>query len=201
MDIGTQGVCGDFSWDQCLWGKDANRVGQKGSGTVGQSWSHRECWNWVVLNWAEELDPHPHRMWAVSREGTWPGWGLSVWWRHVLERDSAVNCQLCSQRLGGRKLCFLFVSVYLIVSFWLHWVFPAACGLLSSCAVRVLTVVASPVGEHRLQGSVFAAHGLSYPAACGYLPGLGIEPVSLALAGRFLTTGPWLKSWRDMSFH
>lgn len=37
MDIGTQGVCGDFSWDQCLWGRDANRVGQKGSGTVGQS--------------------------------------------------------------------------------------------------------------------------------------------------------------------
>ena len=35
------------------------------------------------------------------------------------------------------------------------------------------------------------AHGLSCSAACGRdLPGPGLEPVSLALAGRFLTTAP-----------
>ena len=40
-------------------------------------------------------------------------------------------------------------------------------------------------------GSVVVVHGLSYPAACGILvPGLEIEPVSPALAGGFVTTGP-----------
>ena len=34
------------------------------------------------------------------------------------------------------------------------------------------------------------AHGLSCSAACGDLPGPGLEPVSPALAGRFLTTAP-----------
>ena len=37
--------------------------------------------------------------------------------------------------------------------------------------------------------SVTVAHGLSCPLACGIFPD-GIEPVSPALAGRFLTTGP-----------
>ena len=34
------------------------------------------------------------------------------------------------------------------------------------------------------------AHGLSCSAACGNLPGPGIEPVSPALAGRFPPTAP-----------
>ena len=38
-------------------------------------------------------------------------------------------------------------------------------------------------------------HGLSCPKACGILiPGPGIEPVSPALVGGFLTTGPPGKS-------
>ena len=38
---------------------------------------------------------------------------------------------------------------------------------------------------------VFLVHGLSCPAACGILvPGPGIKPEYLALAGGFLTTGP-----------
>ena len=39
--------------------------------------------------------------------------------------------------------------------------------------------------------SVVMVHRLSCPAACGILvPGPGMESVSLALAGEFLTTGP-----------
>ena len=38
--------------------------------------------------------------------------------------------------------------------------------------------------------------GLGCPAACGVLiPRPGIKPASLALKGRFLTTGPPGKSW------
>ena len=47
--------------------------------------------------------------------------------------------------------------------------------------------------------SVVVVHGLSSCGARAYLlcgmwdlPGPGLEPVSLALAGRFLTTAPWL---------
>ena len=44
-------------------------------------------------------------------------------------------------------------------------------------------------------GSVVLAHGLSCPVVCGILlPRSGIEPVSLALAGGFLTTGSLGKS-------
>ena len=49
-----------------------------------------------------------------------------------------------------------------------------------SCGVQAIPVV---------------AYGLSCPAACGILvPGPGIEPVSPAFAGGFLTTGPSGKS-------
>ena len=41
--------------------------------------------------------------------------------------------------------------------------------------------------------SVVGAHELSCPEACG-ISGPGIEPMSLSLAGRFLTTGPLGKS-------
>ena len=40
-------------------------------------------------------------------------------------------------------------------------------------------------------GSVVVPHGLSCPVACGNLvPGPGIKPMSPALEGGFLTTGP-----------
>ena len=42
----------------------------------------------------------------------------------------------------------------------------------------------------RLVGSVVVAHGLSCSTACGILPGPGIEPMSPALAGEFLISGP-----------
>ena len=93
-------------------------------------------------------------------------------------------------------------SKFYLFYFWLCWVFVAACGLspvaesrgyalVAVC--RLLTIVAPLVSEHRLQsvGSV-AVHGLSYPSAP---PGPGIEPLSPALAGRLLTTGPPGKSY------
>ena len=43
-------------------------------------------------------------------------------------------------------------------------------------------------------GSVVVAHGLSCSTACGIFPGRGLEPVSPALAGGFLTTAPPGKS-------
>ena len=42
---------------------------------------------------------------------------------------------------------------------------------------------------------VVAAHGLSCSVAYGNLPRPGIEPMSPALAARFLTTGPPGKFW------
>ena len=58
---------------------------------------------------------------------------------------------------------------------------------LSSCGTRALECA----------GSVGAARRLSYPAACGIVvPPPGIEPMSPALEGRFLTTGPPGKSPR-----
>ena len=61
---------------------------------------------------------------------------------------------------------------------------------LSSCGVRA--------PEH--VGSVAAARGLSCPTACGILvPPPGIEPMSPALEGRFLPTGPPGKS-QSLSF-
>ena len=62
---------------------------------------------------------------------------------------------------------------------------------LSSCGVRA--------PEH--VGSVAAARGLSCPTACGILvPPPGIEPMSPALEGRFLPTGPPGKS-QDGKFY
>ena len=62
----------------------------------------------------------------------------------------------------------------------------------------VLFAVASLVAEHRLlsvKASVVAVHGLS----CMWdLPRPGIEPVSPALEGRFLTTGPPGKSLENI---
>ena len=39
-------------------------------------------------------------------------------------------------------------------------------------------------------GSVAWVHGLSCPVACGIFHDQGLEPLSFALQGRFLTTGP-----------
>ena len=75
-------------------------------------------------------------------------------------------------------------------------------GLLCFIAVLgLLSVVASLVAEHRLGhwASVVSAHGLSCFLACGNPSRPGIEPVSPALAHRFLSTAPPGKSHSSFS--
>ena len=121
---------------------------------------------------------------------------------------------------------FLFFK-YLFIYFWLHWVFVAECGLPlvvasggysslwcagfslqwllllrsmgSRCAASVvvaggLSSCGSRALEHRLSSC-----GAQAQLLCGMwdLPWPGLEPVSPALAGRFLTTVPPGKS-QDM---
>ena len=109
-----------------------------------------------------------------------------------------------------------FKKSYLLVYFWLHWVFVAshkvslvvAIGLLSSsgvwasqcdgfscCGAWALGFWASVVGVCGLQslGQQLWRTGLAAPQHVG-LPGSGIEPMSLALAGGFLATRPPGKS-------
>ena len=75
--------------------------------------------------------------------------------------------------------------------FWLYCISVAACGLLSGCGVRAS------------QSSGFSCCGAQAHSGCGAcglqsqlprgvwdLPGSGIEPVSLVMAGGFLTTRP-----------
>ena len=106
------------------------------------------------------------------------------------------------QLMGPQGERFFFKNLF--IYFWLRWVFVAAHGLFIA--------VASLVAEHGLQvlrlqqlwhagfsscGSRALERRLS---SCGtwaqllrsmwHLPGLGFEPVSPALAGRFLITAP-----------
>ena len=71
-------------------------------------------------------------------------------------------------------------------------------GLLFIAVCRLLIVVASLCCGARalgVQASVVVVHGLSCSVACGIdLPGPGLKPVTLALAGRFLTAAPPGKS-------
>ena len=65
-------------------------------------------------------------------------------------------------------------------------------GLLFIAVHRPLTVVASPVAEHRLQTRRLSICGSRSQMLHGMwdLPRQGLKPVSPALAGRFLTTAP-----------
>lgn len=89
---------------------------------------------------------------------------------------------------------------------WLWWVFSSCMWAFSSCQNELFCSHAQAsrcggllAGEHRLQvyqhqrlqqlGSVVVAHGLGYSAVWGIFPD-GIELVSFALQGWFLTTGP-----------
>ena len=101
-----------------------------------------------------------------------------------------------------------FSKCYLFIYLWLLWVFDVARGLsllvaTLCCMCRLLAMAASLVKYgsrvHRLQQlsrmcSVVAAQRLRCYEVMWDLPGPGIEPVSSALQGRFLTTRPPGKS-------
>ena len=68
--------------------------------------------------------------------------------------------------------------------------------LLFLTFIYFLNLVALGLGWQKLTGSVSVLLRLSCSAACGILlPHPGIEPMSPALQGRFLTTGPQEKSF------
>ena len=71
----------------------------------------------------------------------------------------------------------------------------SSCGKREPLFIAVhgpLTVVASPIAEHRLQTRRLSSCGSRAQLLRGMwdLPRPGLEPVSPALAGRFLTTAP-----------
>jgi len=101
------------------------------------------------------------------------------------------------------ELNALILKYNLFIHLWLHWVFFTTCGLSLAVASRGLFFVAM----HGLLTGGFSC-ATQTPrvgfTSCGAraqmlhgtwnLPGPGIEPVSLALSGTFLTTVPLGKS-------
>ena len=70
---------------------------------------------------------------------------------------------------------------------------PSHCGGFSGCRAQALRAQASVVkiAEYKRMDSAIVAHRFSCPKTCRILvPGPGIEPMSPALQGEFLTTGP-----------
>ena len=92
------------------------------------------------------------------------------------------------------KLCWVFLAM--------HRLLVAARGLFSSCSEASLLSSCSGWASHcggfssceelslECVGSVVVLHRLSVPAWGILVPRPGIEPMSPALAGGFLTTGP-----------
>ena len=96
---------------------------------------------------------------------------------------------------------FFFHLFILFIYFWLCWVFVAAYGfslVAASMGYSLLWCVGFSLQwllllqstGSRLAGSVVTVHGLSLLRGMWDIPGPGLEPVSPALAGRFLTTAP-----------
>ena len=95
--------------------------------------------------------------------------------------------------LSCREQGLLFIAV--------HGLFIAVASLVAEYGLQArglqqLWHVGSVVVARGLQstGTVVVVHGLSCSVACGIFPEPGLEPMSPALAGRFLTTAPPGKS-------
>ena len=132
---------------------------------------------------------------------------ISLWSDITLITPDMVQPWACSQssRLPGVSVIWLFLKK-LFTHLWLHWVFVAARGLslvvvnwdcsslrCTGYSLRWLLLLWST--GSRLGASGVVAHRLSRPRGMWDLPKPGIEPVSSAWAGRFLTTGPPGKPW------
>ena len=92
-----------------------------------------------------------------------------------------VSKNTCSSVVSSILFCsktFFFFLKKIFIYFWLCWVLVAVSRLLSSCGTQV----------PECTGSVVVVTGL---VACRILvPGPGIEPLSPALEGGLVTTGP-----------
>ena len=105
-------------------------------------------------------------IWAIESHCTWRGFCL-----HIILFLSGLGLLCCLQALST---C-------------------SEQGLCSSWVIGLPTLVASLAVEHwalGCLGSVFAMYRFNFSVACGVIWGSEIEPVSPALQGRFLTTGP-----------
>ena len=119
----------------------------------------------------------------------------------VLTPRLPVDISVNSKAMSDSLVFFFKKNIDLLTSFWLHGAFVAALGLslvvggrgYSSCSTQ-----ASHFGGFSLQsipGSSARAQQLWHmwawlPRGLWDLPRPGIAPVSRALAGGFLTTGP-----------
>ena len=100
------------------------------------------------------------------------------------------------------ELAVLFI--YLFIYFWLRWVFVAACGLSLVEVSRGYSSLQSTGSRHTGFSSCVTWALERRLSSCGAralllhgmwdLPRPGLEPVSPALAGGFLTTAPPRKS-------
>ena len=131
-------------------------------------------------------------------------------------------CFLFSSAVCERFRCFsslLTLGIFsLFFFFWLHWVFVAVHRLSLVAVQRLLIAMASLVASPRawaLRRMGFSSCGLralepriigcglwdQLPRSMWDLPRRGIEPVSLTLQGRFLTTGTSGKPlWEEFKF-
>ena len=123
------------------------------------------------------------------------------------------RCRVLETSLGlFFKWSFYFLLLsFVFISIWLHWVFTAVRGLSPVVASQGLLCVAvcwlllpgrlSWGPSSRNTGPVAVAHGCLVARRHGTLPRPGSGPVSLALAGRFLTTAPLGKPWKRLSWY
>ena len=123
----------------------------------------------------------------------------------------AHHCVDSSLPLVLLRSTFLFFNLF--IYFWLSWVFAAACGLSLVAATGAYTsfwcvgftlrwlLLLRSTDSRRVGFSSCGSRALEHRlSSCGTqallllsmwdLPGSGLEPVSPALAGRFLTTAP-----------
>ena len=141
------------------------------------SFAHSHLCLLLHVLWIKMTLPTPHSFRALG------------WLKPVITVHS---CKLLHwSRCGDMSVWFFFV----LTALGLHCPARAfsSCsewGLLSSCGVWV----SHYSGFSSCTASLAVVHRLSCAMACGNLPGPGIKPMSPALAGRFLTTGPPGKS-------
>ena len=101
--------------------------------------------------------------------------------------DEFRKLQILNFHTSADLSLFLFLFIYC----WLHWVFVAMWGLSLDTASSGFSCFGSGALERRLSSS---STRTQLPCGMWDLPGPGMGPVSPALVGGFLTTGPPGKS-------